>query len=543
MKRIIAFVLVIASLCSLFSGCGKKEEEAYVPTGDALVMEGDDPNDYILKEEKIQELTLAYESTRSMNPLVGISITNRVLMSLIYQGLFAVDSKNNPTPILCSQWQTSADNMIYTFYLEENARFSDGSRVTVEDVLATYEAAKNDGYYKGRFTHVARITPTEDGTGVQFFLNFPYESLPMILDVPIVKASEVEADFPLGTGPYIFSESIGGIYLIKNPEWWVNKEIEAKRLHQVKVPATADAIPLVEVTDQPQIRDEFQFGDVGLAIANPMADSYAEYRCDYELWDVDSGMFLYLGVNVTYSDYFKDDAALRHALTYAIDRQGLIDKNYRGLAYPATLAASPGSPYYIESMAAKYDYDPMKFLDALGGWAPPKKKDKDEEGERKMILLVNSDDSARLKTARAIAKNLTELGVPCGTMEYGNSTNPTYETVLRANNWDLYLGQTKLSPNYDLTEFFRGWGELSWGAIDNKDVYGLVQDALENSGSYYNLLKDVAERSYIVPVLFGYYTVYAERGLFENLSPARDNVFYYTLGKTMKDTQIATVYD
>jgi len=532
MKRIIALTLVLATLCGLFSGCGKKEEEAYVPTGDALVKEGDDPQDYILKEETVQELSLAYEAGRSMNPLIGISITNRVLMSLIYQGLFAVDSNNNPTPILCSSWQVSADNMIYTVYLEEKARFSDGSRVTVEDVLATYEAAKNDGYYKGRFTHVARITPTEDGTGVQFFLNFPYENFPMLLDVPILKASEVAADRPLGSGPYTYSENVGGSYLIKNPDWWAQREIAA----------TADAIPLVEVTDQAQVRDEFQFGDVGLAIANPMADSYAEYRCDYELWDVDSGIFLYLGVNVTYSDYFKDDAALRQALTYAIDRQGIIDKNYRGLAYPATLAASPGSPYYIESMASKYQYDPMKFIDSIAGWAPPKKKD-DQQGERKLILLVNSDDSARLKTARQIAETLTELGVPCGTMEYGATTNPTYETVLRANNWDLYLGQTKLSPNYDLTEFFRGWGELSWGSIDNKDVYALVQDSLENSGSYYNLLKDVAERSYIVPVLFGYYTVYAERGLFENLSPARDNVFYYTLGKTMKDTQIATVYD
>lgn len=532
MKRIIALVMVFVTLCSLLPGCGKNKEEAYVPTGDALVMEGDDPNDFIITEEEEQTLTLAYESGRSLNPLIGISITNRVLMSLIYQGLFAVDSKNNPTPILCSAWQVSADNMVYTFYLEDKARFSDGSRVTVDDVLATYEFARTDGYYEGRFTHVARITPTEDGTGVQFFLNFPYEMFPMLLDVPILKASEVNADFPLGTGPYIFSENVGGTYLIKNFEWWAGQEIAA----------TADSIGLVEVTDQTQVRDEFQFGDVGLAIANPMSDSYAEYRCDYELWDVDSGMFLYLGVNVTYSDYFKDDGSLRHALTYALDRQGIIDRYYRGLAHPATLAVSPGSPYYIDSLATRYEYDPMKFIDSIAGWAPPAKK-KGEEGERKLILLVNSDDSARLKTARHIAATLTELGVPCGTMEYGATTNPTYEVVLRANNWDLYLGQTKLSPNYDLTEFFRGWGELSWGAIDNKDVYGYVQDSLENSGSYYNLLKDVAERAYIIPVLFGYYTVYAERGLFNNLSPARDNVFYYSLGKTMDGTQIETVYD
>ena len=60
MKRIIALTLIFATVCGLFSGCASKEEEAYVPTGDALVMEGDDPNDFILKEEVIQELSLAY---------------------------------------------------------------------------------------------------------------------------------------------------------------------------------------------------------------------------------------------------------------------------------------------------------------------------------------------------------------------------------------------------------------------------------------------------------------------------------------------------
>ena len=532
MKRITALVLVFATLCSLLPGCAKKSEDAYVPTGDALVMEGDDPNDFLIQEEAKQELTLAYESGRSMNPLIGISITNRVLMSLVYQGLFAVDSKNNPTPILCGKWQVSADNMVYTFYLDEKARFSDGSRVTVEDVLATYAAAREDGYYEGRFTHVYDIVATDDG-GIRFFLNFPYQNLPMLLDVPILKATEVAAEHPLGTGPYVYTESVGGTYLIKNQEWWANQEIAA----------TADSIPLVEVTDQAQVRDEFQFGDVGLAIANPMSDSYAEYRCDYELWDVDSGMFLYLGLNVTFSDYFEDESTLRKSLTYAIDRQTIIDKFYRGLAYPATLAVSPGSPYYIDSMAAKFEYDPMRFIDALAGWAPPQKKN-EETGQRQMVLLVNSDDSARLKTARYIADTLTELGVPCGTLEYGATTNPTYEVVLRANNWDLHLGQTKLSPNYDLTEFFRPWGELSWGYIDNKTLYAQVQSALENSGSYYNLLKEVADFSYIIPILFGYYTVYAERGLFDNLSPARDNVFYYDLnGKTMESTKIETVYN
>ena len=174
----------------------------------------------------------------------------------------------------------------------------------------------------------------------------------------------------------------------------------------------------------------------------------------------------------------------------------------------------------------------MKFIDKISTWKPLK----DEDGkEKKLILLVNSDDSARLRAARSIAETLTDLGVPCGTLEYGNSSNPSFEVVLRANNWDLLLGETRLSPNNDLSEFYRNWGLLNYGGITNKTLLSQTLLALENQGNYYNLLKDAADTASIIPVLFGYYTVYAERGLLDDLSPSRDNVFYYSLGKTMAD--------
>ena len=50
MKKFIALMLCFCLLCACFSGCGSKEKEPYVPTGDALLMEGQDPED--LEEEE-----------------------------------------------------------------------------------------------------------------------------------------------------------------------------------------------------------------------------------------------------------------------------------------------------------------------------------------------------------------------------------------------------------------------------------------------------------------------------------------------------------
>ena len=48
MKRYLALILALCLALTLLPGCGKSgEDEVYVPTGDALLMEGQDPEDLI----------------------------------------------------------------------------------------------------------------------------------------------------------------------------------------------------------------------------------------------------------------------------------------------------------------------------------------------------------------------------------------------------------------------------------------------------------------------------------------------------------------
>ena len=136
MKRIVCFLLALALLAAL-PGCSRKiDNTGYTPTGDAILMEGEEPTE-AEEEENAQNMVLAYYPDRSLNPVFGSDYTNRVLMSLMYQGLFAVDNKKNVTPILCASYQVSANNRNWTCYLEEGATNSDGSQFTAADVEAT----------------------------------------------------------------------------------------------------------------------------------------------------------------------------------------------------------------------------------------------------------------------------------------------------------------------------------------------------------------------------------------------------------------------
>lgn len=521
MKKTLLILLCAAMVFTLFSGCAA-EDTAYIPTGDALAPEDADVNATQPEERaETQEFSLTYYENRSMNPIIATDFTNRALFSLIYQGLFFVNNKNQAVPILCDTYKHSSDSRVFTFFLMDGAKFSDGTPVTVEDVLATYTTALNSTYYKARFVHVREIFISDEG-GISFRLNNPIEDLPLLLDVPIVKASQIEDPHPLGTGPYLFENSLVGAQLRRNQAWWCESMATNLAVY-------AETIPLVPATSTTQIRDEFEFSDVGVVCADPFSDSYADYRCDFELSDCPNGMFLFLSCNVAYSEVFSNDA-LRATLTYAIDREKLAADHYRGFAKTTALAVDPRSPYYSPSLDAKYGYDPVRFIDALSDIKMPKEP---------VRLLVNKDDSLRLRAARDIAAMLTECGLETVTVEQVTSK---YLSDIRVGKYDLYLGQTRLSANMDLTPFFHPYGNMSRNGIADTDIYALCLDALENSGNFYNLHKAVAEDGSIIPILFGSYTVYATRGLVTSMTPSRDCVFFYHLGRTDKDAFIPIDY-
>lgn len=507
MKRIFAAALCLLLTASLI-GCGT-DPGVYVPTGDALVIDGQTVPLTEAPNADDQFLELAYYPNYSLNPYNATNFANRVLFSLVYQGLFATDSNHNVIPVLCSKLKVSEDMRTYTVYVEK-ASFSDGSAVTAEDVLASFEAAKKDVYYSGRFVHVAEMALTEDG-GVVFYLDTAMENFILLLDIPIVKAEEVGAERPLGTGPYYYENATAGLRLRRRGDWWCSADLVV----------TASSIPLTEVSSTLTLRDSFEFSNVGLACADPCADSYVEYRCDYELWDIDNGSMLYLGVNMQ-SKVFAN-AAIRSALTFAVDREAINESYYRGYAQPATLPASPSSPYYSKKLADRYTYDFDKFTEAVTS---------NYMMGAEVKFIVNKDDTMRVRVARDIAAKLREAGLNVELLELSTKG---YKESLKYGVFDLYLGQTKLSPNMDLTPFFRVYGSLSVGIINDSALYAMCQQALANSGNYYNLHETIMNDGRIVPVLFYVYSVHANRGLLTGLSPARDNIFYYSIGKVMAD--------
>ena len=507
MKRIGA-LLISAAL--ILSGCSAGGADPYIPTGDALY-QGEDTvtnQDQITKEQ----LIIPYASERSLNPYECSDPNNKALLSLMYQGLFVLDQYYECWPMLCQSYQVSWDMKTYTFTLAD-ATFSDGTPVTAADVEASLKAAKKGSVYSGRFNNVDKINALEDGT-LEIRLEVPCESLLQLLDVPIVKESQVAEAIPLGTGPYVFVAGEQPM-LQRRSNWWCTGS----------VPVTAEKIRLQKAGTAAQLRDAFEFSNLSLVTSDPGTDAYADFHSDYELWESENGIFLYLACNK--DSKVLDNADLRQELMQAIDRESIVAEYYRGFARVATLPASPNSPYYNAALANQYTYDPMRLTQAVEEYR--------ETATAEAILLVNSEDSVRLRVATRIAQDLNRCGMK---VKVNGLPTKDYLEALEKGEFDLYLGQTRLSSNMDLSAFFAPEGALNFGGMSDAATYSLCLEALANSGNYYNLYQKILEKGMLCPILFRSYAIYTQRGSFQRLTPARDNLFFYHLGRTLSDALI-----
>ena len=199
---------------------------------------------------------------------------------------------------------------------------------------------------------------------------------------------------------------------------------------------------------------------------------------------------------------------------------------YRGFADPATLPASPRSPYYNRVLAHKYLYSAEVFPAAvaeanLSGTA--------------ITLLVNKSDTRRVRVAQAIADMLRQAGL---VVTISSLTGKDYTNALTKGNFDLHLGQTILSPNMDLSAFYGSKCSLNFGGLSDAGIYNMCQDALANEGNYYSLHTLVMDDAMLCPILFRSYAIYTSRGTFAELDAVRDNLFFYTLGKSIQDVTL-----
>lgn len=170
----------------------------------------------------------------SFNPFVtkgraalGISsLTVETLMGRNYDEPFSLYG------LLAESIDTDAARTYVEFTLRPEARFSDGTPVTVEDVMWSVEKLGTDGNprYAAAWKKIATMEKTGERS-VRFTFNVEDRELPLILGLrPILKKAqwdgkdfaEATMEVPIGSGPYTLAGSDLGVQVTykRNPDWW-----------------------------------------------------------------------------------------------------------------------------------------------------------------------------------------------------------------------------------------------------------------------------------------------------------------------------------
>ncbi len=167
-----------------------------------------------------------------------------VTESLMYRSL---DEPFTLYGLLAETVETDAERRWVEFTLRPEARFSDGSPVTVEDVIWSYETLGTQGHprYHGAWSKVERIEQTAERS-VRLTFNTLDRELVMLMGMrPILQKAQWEGkDFtqsglevPIGTGPYVIDRVDTGrsISFRRNPDYWGKDLAVSRGLHNFDV--------------------------------------------------------------------------------------------------------------------------------------------------------------------------------------------------------------------------------------------------------------------------------------------------------------------
>ncbi len=341
--------------------------------------------------------------------------------------------------------QATLDRLVVTFHLLPGVKWSDGQHLTAEDSVFSFQVAPQDfkkqrtAAYTAEDEHTVRWVGLPGFYDPTYFLNF-WTPLPKhrLSRYPADQLPQTEEALraPLGWGPYVLQEWVPGdhLTLARNPYYFRGAEGLPRFAYLVfrfvgqDAAAAVDAlvagecdvldpsIPLAGELDALQALADA--GKVTLQVA-PMATTEE---------------FLYFGIHpAAYDDGWQrgerpevlSDPQVRRAMAMCVDRQGLIQELYHGLAETSATYLPPEHPLY-NAEVEEIPYDPQQaqalleeagWVDQDGDPATPRIYQGPTEpyyipqGTPLRLTYLTSTAPFRQRAAQRIAEDLRACGV------------------------------------------------------------------------------------------------------------------------------------
>lgn len=377
-----------------------------------------------------QIIVVAVQSgPNNLDPRVGTDSVSQNIHQVLFNGLMKIDDHLRIVPDLAER----LDNPTPTTYvatLRKGIRFHDGHELTSADVVYTFRSINDPQLvnpYKGALRDLASVDARDRYT-VEFTLKQPFGSFPVNLVIPQIVPDGAPHDFgfhPVGTGPYRFVRNVS------------DDRVElAPFADYFEGPPKNRGLVFKVIPDSIMTGLELRRGTADVIVNDPDPDVVHQLEDDPRL-QTETGAgadFQYIGINMR--DPILKDARVRRALSYAIDRNAIVNYLRRGLAVPAA-GMLPRESWAYEPSLPSYDYNPAKARALLDEAGYP---DPDGDGpamRMHLTLKIQNLEFPRLQGV-VIQQNLRAVGVDLDVRTYEFQT--LYDDVLNGN-FQLYTLQ------------------------------------------------------------------------------------------------------
>ena len=267
------------------------------------------------------------------DPVRGPSGMSHVVIEQVYSTLMALDPDAKPHPELAQSYKIADDGLSYTFNLRKGVKFHNGDELTAEDVKFSFDRlrAPKSGYSYGAQVETIKSVDAVDRYTVRFqltkvtgpfliYMAFPGSS---IVPKKLVESGHDLNAKPVGTGPFKFVsyEPRSAIKFQRNPDYFE------------KGKPYFDAMEYRIISDITALTDALLSGVVNFSNEIPPKD-FAKVKGTPGLAAVtlEGSRYNWLLLNNTKKPF--DNPKVRQAVSFAIDRQALVDGAFFGLATP-----------------------------------------------------------------------------------------------------------------------------------------------------------------------------------------------------------------
>ena len=468
-------------------------------------------------------------------PALASDSASHNVTQYIYNGLVKYDKDLNLVGDLAEKWELSDDNKVITFYLKKGVKWHDGEEFTAEDVKFTYEFMVSDDtatVYDGDFRSIESVEIIDDYT-VKIYYKEAYATslsswgiwmMPKHALVDKPGRSPLQRK-PIGTGPY------------KLEKWTAGQSIRLTSFYDYfEGRPKIEKIFIRVIPNQTTQYLELLNGSIDIMAMTPKQEAtdtkVEKYQNNYNTYSYLDFSYSYIGYNLRKAPFNQKE--VRRALTYAVDKQAIIDGLLYGKGYAADGPYQPNSYWYNKNVEKlNYNIEKSKELLAEAGF-----KDSDGDGfldykgkKFTIELMINQGNDVRAKIAEMVQHSWAQIGidVQIRPLEWATMLSATRKGEFDA----VVLGwSTPLDPDqYDIWASERCKNGQNYVCYKNEEVDNLLiagrqEFNKEKRKKYYDKLQDILAEEQPYTFLYFPYAHIALNKRFLNVSPSKAGITY-----------------